>query len=280
MMIGKPGCAGEGRGSMVRYIPDVGVGAREERDDEWRRKALTNFPFEIVQTRGEDALAAWQALKTAGRGAPVVVGDLDGILEPFSPGSHEGPKPLQETLAAANAVRFPQGLAQMRHDQTVAVLEALRKMGESFDLESFPVRKPRLGKWPPSPSNSPGLSVACESPAHQPLPQVHIVLVPTDDPTTVPAHLHWGDWNECPAPEYHVAALRHWREHYGAELVGLDRDVMNLRVARKPATRDEALELARVQYAYCNDIVDQGTDSLRVLAANLMAHEWWYFWWD
>jgi hypothetical protein len=267
---------------MVRYISDYGVGAREERDDEWRTEALANFPFEIVETRGEDALAEWQELKTAGRGVPVVVGDLDGVLEPFSPGYHETLKPLQETLAAASAIRFPQDLAKMRHDQNVAACEALRKMGVSADLddEEFQVREPPLGEWPTSPSESPGLSVAYDILTHRPLPKVHIVLVPTDDPTTVPAHLHWGGWNECPAPEYHVAALRHWREHYGAELVGLNMDVMNLRVARKPATRDEALELARVQHAYCNDIVDQGTDCLSVLAADLMAHNWWYFWWD
>jgi Domain of unknown function (DUF4253) len=247
---------------MVRYISDFGVGAREERDDEWRTEALANFPFEIVETRGEHALAQWHALKTAGRGVPVVVGDLDGVLEPFSPGYPETLKPVQQTLAAASAIRFPHGLAQMRHERNVATFE------------------PPLGEWPPSPSVSPGLSVAYERLTHRPLPKVHIVLVPTDDPTTVPAHLHWGDWNECPAPEYHVAALRYWREHYGAELVGLDMDVMNLRVARKPATRDEALELARVQHAYCNDIVDQGTYDLRALATELMAHNWWYFWWD
>jgi hypothetical protein len=27
-------------------------------------------------------------------------------------------------------------------------------------------------------------------------------------------------------------------------------------------------------------IVDQGTGSYSVLAAELMAHEWWFFWWD
>ena len=50
--------------------------------------------------------------------------------------------------------------------------------------------------------------------------------------------------------------------------------------ARKPATRDEAIALAHMQYAYCNDIVDQGTESISRLAAELMAHDWWFFWWD
>ena len=141
---------------MVRYISDYGLGAREERDDEWRTEALANFPFEIVETRGEEALVEWQELKTAGRGVPVVVGDLDGVLEPFSPGYPETLKPVQETLAAASAIRFPQGLAQMRHDRNVAAWEMLRKMGDSVDLddEAFQVREPPLGEWPPSPSIS------------------------------------------------------------------------------------------------------------------------------
>ena len=122
-----------------------------------------------------------------------------------------------------------------------------------------------------------GLSIAHDLMTGKPFPNVYIVLVPTDNSTTISAHLHWGSWNECPAPEYHVAALRHWRDAYGAELVGLGRDTIDLKVARKPATRDEALELARVQYAYCNDIIDQGTRSYSVLAAGLMADDWWFF---
>jgi len=52
---------------------------------------------------------------------------------------------------------------------------------------------------------------------------------------------------------------------------------LNVRVARRPATPEEALELARLQYEYCHDIVDQGVDTLSALAASLMAHDWWFF---
>ena len=155
-------------------------------DDDWQTKALANFSFELVEARGEDALATWEELKTAGRGVPVVVGDLEGVLNPFSPGEYETLKPVQETLAAANAIRFPQDLAQMRRDQNVAALETLRKLGASVDFEDEK-REPPLGEWPASPSGSPGLSVAYEILTHRPLPKVHIVLVPTDDPSTVPA---------------------------------------------------------------------------------------------
>jgi hypothetical protein len=55
---------------------------------------------------------------------------------------------------------------------------------------------------------------------------------------------------------------------------------VNLRTTRFAATREEALDLAREQYLYCADIVDQGTGSLSLLAANLMVDPWWFFWWD
>jgi len=38
--------------------------------------------------------------------------------------------------------------------------------------------------------------------------------------------------------------------------------------------------LAREQYAYCNDLVDQGTESVAALAAGLLDGTVWYFWWD
>lgn len=246
--------------------------------DGWRAKALANFPFEIVETSGESALAKWQELKSAGRGVPVVVGkDIEGVLGPFAPGQPATQRPVHETLAAASALRFPEDLTRMRRDLNAAALETLRRLGQSVDVGE---REPPLGEWPAAASRSPGLAVAYDVRTRRPLPKVYIVLVPTDDPSTIPAHLHWGDWNECPAPEFHVAALRHWRDHYGAELIGLGKDVLSIRVARKPVARSEAIELARMQYAYCNDIVDQGTESLSALAADLMAHDWWFFWWD
>jgi hypothetical protein len=104
----------------------------------------------------------------------------------------------------------------------------------------------------------------------RPLEKVQIVILPTDDSSTIPAYLHWGHWNGCPAPEYHIAALRSWRERFGAELVGLSHDVMNVRVQSRPPTREAALELAREQYVYCSDIVDQGVQTLSALAAVLM----------
>jgi hypothetical protein len=153
-------------------------------------------------------------------------------------------------------------------------------------MSTYP--EPKIGEWPAEPPGSSGLSVAFETKfdgdftraRSEPREKVNIVLIPTDDWTTAPAHIRWGGWNECPPPEHHVAAFRSWRDRYGAELVGMSFDVLNIRVARKPASREEALALARVQYDYCSDIVDQGVGTLSSLAAALMANDWWFFWWD
>jgi hypothetical protein len=140
--------------------------------------------------------------------------------------------------------------------------------------------EPPLGEWPATPNPSAGLSVAHNLLTRKPLPKVYIGLAPTDDWTAIPAFLRWGGWNDCPRAEYHIAALRTWRDRYGAELVGINSDTINLRVATKPKTREEALALAREQYIYCADSIDQGVGTLSALAADLMADDWWYFWWD
>jgi hypothetical protein len=239
---------------------EPGAEERERRAAEVRRKAIAAFPFERVETSGERALATWQELRTAGRGAPVVLGDDEStarLTSAFDPTSADSGT-VADTLSKAERVRYPE------------------------DLAAPGAQPPPLGEWPAQiePLPGPGLTVAYKIGSAVPLQKVHIGLFPTNDWTTVPAHLRWGGWNDCPEPEIHVAALRSWRDRFGAELVGLGPDVMNLRVGRRPKTRADALELAREQYLYCNDIVDQGTGTLSRLAAALMADDWWYFWWD
>jgi hypothetical protein len=97
----------------------------------------------------------------------------------------------------------------------------------------------------------------------------------------IPSVLGWGAFNACPAPEEHVAVLRYWRQRYGAQLQAMTNDILELVVASPPRTFEDALPLARQQYAYANDIVDQGEHpTVGALAAALIDSPRWHFWWD
>lgn len=112
-------------------------------------------------------------------------------------------------------------------------------------------------------------------------PSHHLyALIPAEQPWEIFSYLNYGDWNACPAAKYHVALQRYWYEAWGAEPVTLAHDTIELRVARSPSSKEQALELATVQYQYCPDIVDQGVETLANLASLLMSTKVWYFWWD
>ena len=279
--------------------------------DEWRAKAIATFPFERVLTSGADALATWERLKRAGRGAPVVLGSdeavarMAGDLRSNYPEGDPARRTAEEILAAAARLRHPEDLIAKRTLEEVRGRAYLQQLlanpeavlptvivadGHSVQREltpeetrAFMLRErqpPALGEWPAQTDTVAGLSVTVEIVSGRTLEKVHIAVILTDDWTTIPAHLRWGGWNACPHPEYHVAALRAWRDRFGAELVGLSRDRMDLRVARPPQSRADALALAREHYVYCSDSLNQGVGTLSNWAALLLGHEWWSFWWD
>jgi len=284
-----------------------------QRAEDFRRNAMTRFPLELIETTGSDVGAKWKELRSAGRGYPVVLGwagdddPLGNLLLPFGP-AREGlppPMPVDEIAKAAAAIRFPADLAAKTKAESEA---AERQLGDQLAADpKMPLpritatdgegtrelsreetiaairaepRDPPLGKWPASPQRNSALSVARRALTGELLPRVLIGLAPTEDWTLIPAHLHWGGWNACPSAEYHVAALRSLRDRYGAVLVGMNADTINLWVATKPQTREEALALAREIHVYCPDLIDQDLETYSALAADLMANEWWNFWWD
>jgi hypothetical protein len=233
-------------------------------------------PLRLIETTGEDALAKWEELKSVGQGSPVVLGgdnkagSFDYLLTLSQRGGSYASWPsVEELVRAAAGISFPGDLARHKKSEIEAVI------GHEYEPNY-----PPIGEWPASPNPSMGLSIVHDFRTGRPVPKAYIAVVPTDDWTTIPAYLSWGGWNYCPAPEYHVAALRIWRDRYGAELIGMGRDTINLRVTVKPETREQALALAREQYIYCPDTVDQGVPTYSALAADLMANDWWFFWWD
>ena len=114
----------------------------------------------------------------------------------------------------------------------------------------------------------------------KPHPSVILAKIPTPRAFEVPAYLKFGGWNSCPEPSAHVAVWRRWQESYGAEILCLSGDVIEATVARPPVNKEECYKLAREQFAYCEDIVTQGVQTIDALAAVLCGGKSWYFWWD
>jgi len=106
--------------------------------------------------------------------------------------------------------------------------------------------------------------------------EINIGFVRCENSWEAFAALGYGGWNECPDPHIHVAIQAYWRERYASSPIAISDSV----VGRPPDARDAALALAREQYAYCPDIVDQGTEKISMLGATLVKSPRWYFWWD
>jgi Domain of unknown function (DUF4253) len=107
-----------------------------------------------------------------------------------------------------------------------------------------------------------------------------VLLVRVEHSYEVPAHLGFGGWNDCPSPELQVAALREWHKEYNAVPACITGDVLECAVVKRPQTEGEAMKLAAEQWIFCDDIVSQGTQTVRKLAMEIRRSLNWFFWWD
>jgi hypothetical protein len=136
------------------------------------------------------------------------------------------------------------------------------------------------GPWPEGTSVARRFSIPIDPVTQEPLPRVHVALLPTVHGWQAPAFLRFGAWGKCPSPGENAALMKYWGDRHGAEVVGIAGNVVELRVLSPPRDRDAALALAREQYLYCQDIVTQGVQTLQRLAATLLDGGVWSFWWD
>lgn len=271
LVAGLVGLIGAGRLTAKEPVPQT-YGVTGAPIDLAALKAMIGYPVEEVE--GAKALARWEELRAAGQGYPVIVGDAEALSifgEPIGFEEREAPAAI---IARAAKLQWPQAIAdeRRREREAYAAEYASGAIEEDFEAEE--------GDWPAEIAPDPDLTTNIEILTGKPYAKCYIVILPARHGWEVPAYANWGGWNANPAPDLHVAALKSWHDRYGAELVGMSGDVLNLRVARKPASREEALALAREQYAYCADIVDQGVGTIAALAASLMKSRWWFFWWD
>lgn len=112
-----------------------------------------------------------------------------------------------------------------------------------------------------------------------PVPPVWMLLVPAGEGYLVPEHIGMLGYDDSPTAADHTVILRSWYERYGAELIVLAGDSLELRVARPIRNRDEALEVAREHALYCLDCMSiEG--SIDGIASRLLGSTLWDFWWD
>jgi hypothetical protein len=222
-----------------------------------------NFPYPTITVPGAEAFETWRKLCNEPGVTPVVIGS-DADLQSLAREIAEKRRKLPRILRDASKISFPDDF-----------------MAGRFDDPDEPLP---IGKWPPASEApvvafDPPVFAACETNLTQRfLDRVHIALVPTSDPTEAPALLGFGGFNGSPEPEMHVAALRRWRDEYGARILACTHDTIEVRVERGPATRKAAIELAKVHYAYaCFDVNDYSE-----IASELMREgpATWLFWWD
>jgi hypothetical protein len=241
------------------------------------REALACFPYPLTIVHGDQALAEYEQLKASADGAPVILGgpsELALAYEVYERALEFEPS-TQIILDRASEMIFPRSHRELMTRESEAFFRShpgLRNIREEMTPEM-------IGEWPESlVGDSFKITAAYDVVSGQAWPHVHIAMIPTRDPAEVPAYLRAGGWNDMPESAALVAALRAWRQRYGAELVALAYDSMDIRVERTLSSRDEAIELAQEHFLFCPDALNEMT--LRELAAHLIENDRWFFWWD
>lgn len=116
------------------------------------------------------------------------------------------------------------------------------------------------------------------------VPLVYVALLPTGHGWQAPAYLRFGGWNDAPQPAEHVAVLRRWASRYGAEVLAMKFDTIELLIRRPPSNREQALAAAWECWAYAPDCLPgeyrRAAHSIEGLAAYLAYVRIWGYWWD
>ncbi|MEV0408762.1 DUF4253 domain-containing protein [Actinoallomurus sp. NPDC050550] len=76
------------------------------------------------------------------------------------------------------------------------------------------------------------------------------------------------------------AILRSWEERFGARVVSVGFDTLQVSVAAPPETEEHAHQVATEHLAFCPDNIWQGCGDFEIYADGLVDEESWSFWWD
>ncbi|MCB1040009.1 MAG: DUF4253 domain-containing protein [Acidimicrobiales bacterium] len=108
---------------------------------------------------------------------------------------------------------------------------------------------------------------------------VTMALVPAAGGWEVPALLAWsGSEREGIGGAEHLSVLHFWHEVYGADLVSMGLEQLELLVDQPPDGARGAFELAVQHYTYCPALMDNLAPALGALAATLYGRHWLFDW--
>lgn len=226
-----------------------------------------------------DAMATWQKLRDLvpqTRHWPVLLGEgphLEDLLQRLPEFAND---PTQKTIQEGLKIDVRKWLEE-RHAERIDEWEMDDDERAELEEEEPKFRGIPQDDWPDDVPPRSDFYIPAQLAKDG---QVCIALLPTQHSWHVPALLRFGGWNDCPFTEEHVAMFRYWQGRFGAEVVGIAGDVVEMTVPKPPQDQNNALELAREQWIYCEEMVTEGTQTLEALAASLLKANVWFFWWE
>ena len=217
--------------------------------------------FEIASCAGAQALAQLEKLRQQGvRGGfiAILLGDKESV---------EILSENREETTTANSLK-----SAKKVDVEEWLQEQVGNDPETFETDA--------GDWPDQTPDAGEISAHLDVLSRKPKKLVYLAKIPTPRNWEAPAYVGMGGWNACPEDAVLTAFAKRWHDRYGAEIVSITHSVIEFTVANPPTSRKAALELAKEQYVFCPDIVEQGVGNVSALAATLLKSHYWYFWWD
>ncbi len=211
------------------------------------------FPFPFVEIPGVEAAAAFERAKSEGKGIPLLIGG-DANMRQGLADAMKFRKPSPEAYLRM-ATEKPNPFASKAKPQSEGVVSAHQPLAET----PFLVTTNPLGATKPEDFK----------------PIVTLAYIPAQSSAEIPAFLKLGGWNGIAEADVFVALLRKWQRDYGAELVAISMDAMDIRITRTPSSKTEAMALAREHKRFCPSEI-----TVAEIADELMHLKWWHFWWD
>lgn len=109
-----------------------------------------------------------------------------------------------------------------------------------------------------------------------------LAKIPVKYPWEIFAWMPMEDTPFFPTILQKMAIARRWYHQYGAVAAAFNVESMEFAVEHPVADRQQAIQLAQEQYAFCPERVEQCTESgtLGELIDSLLHSKTWFFWWQ